>query len=108
MDTPLFLYRLRLAPRYDNPAAWSEDTEQTIGRHAEFLDELGRRGHLVFAGRTLYDPGDPRLIGFAVVKAASAEEAERMVAPDPAVLAGIQLAEVHPFGMPIRHLTNLA
>jgi uncharacterized protein YciI len=107
MDTQLFLYRLRLSPRYDDPAAWTEETVETIDRHARFLDALGREGRLVFAGRTDFEPGDPRLIGFAVVKAESAEEAARLLAPDPAVRAGIQIAEIHPFRMPIRHLHNL-
>ncbi len=105
-DDSLFLYHLVLNETYHDPAAWTDDDRATIGRHAEFLDGLGRDGRLAFAGRTLYDPGHPDLFGIAVIRAPSLEAAQEMMAEDPSVLAEIQRASIHPYSMGIRHLSR--
>jgi uncharacterized protein YciI len=107
-EQALFLYHLTLTQRYQNPANWTAEDHQTISRHAQFLDELGEKGTLLFAGRTQFEPGHPKLFGIAVVKAASFEEAQSLLAPDPAVTGGIQSAEIMPFSIGIRHFGNLS
>jgi uncharacterized protein YciI len=96
-----FLYHLTLTESFEDTANWSEDDAAMISRHADFLDALGREGRLVFAGRTDFAPGHPDLFGIALIRADSLGEAEELMAPDPAVLAGIQSARVLPFTLPI-------
>lgn len=103
----LFIYYLTLEPHYQDQANWTEEATQIIQAHARFLDNLGKEGVLVFAGRTLFDPGDPDLFGIAVIKAESLEAAQTIMAGDPAVQQKIQRAVLHPFSMGIRHLQNL-
>jgi hypothetical protein len=80
---------------------------QIISVHAGFLDSLGIAGILAFAGRTLFEPGDKNLFGIAIIKASGIEEAENILSKDPAVVYGIQKAEIFPFSMGIRHLKNI-
>ncbi|MCP3988321.1 MAG: hypothetical protein GY724_04545 [Actinomycetia bacterium] len=103
---PLFLYCLTLEDRYHNIEHWTDETHATIERHAAFLDGLGAKGQLAFAGRTLYDPGHTDLFGIAVIRASSMEAAHEMMADDPSVLQGVQRAVIHPFSMGIRHLSR--
>jgi uncharacterized protein YciI/ketosteroid isomerase-like protein len=101
-----FLYHLRLSERYQNPANWTAETQAILGRHAALLDSLGKAGHLLFAGPTDMPLNDPNLFGIAILKAKSLEEARQMVAPDPAVQAGIQTAQVLPYRMSISHFEH--
>ena len=101
-----FLYHLKLTKPYESPDHWTEKDNQTISDHAQFFRELGEQGKLLFAGRTTYNPGHPSLFGIALIKAESQEAAEQMMAPDPAVVHGIQQSEVHPFGVAIDFFEN--
>jgi len=103
----LFLYHLTLTETYNTPSMWNESTMVTIKKHAEFLEELGEQGILSFAGRTLFTPGDPNLFGIAVINAKSLSDARQIMSSDPAVVAGIQQANIYPFSMGIKYLKNL-
>lgn len=101
-----FLYHLRLAEPYKNPDNWTSAVQNTISRHARFLDSLGAAGILLFAGPTDLGLEDPNLMGISIIKATSLEAARALLAPDPAVQAGIQIAQVLPYRMSIRHFQN--
>ena len=103
----LYLYHLTLEPHYQNPANWTDAAAQIIRNHAEFLDRLGQQGILGLAGRTQYEPGHPHLFGIAIIKAASLEAAQEIMAGDPAVVNGIQRAAIHPYAIAINHVHNL-
>ncbi|MEP1096354.1 MAG: YciI family protein [Cyclobacteriaceae bacterium] len=103
----LFIYHLVLTPEYENPEKWTEETYATIQEHSTFLEDLGKTGILVFAGRTKLNPGDENLFGIAVIRASSLEDAQKIMAQDPAVINSIQKASIYPFSMGIRHFANL-
>lgn len=107
-ETALFLYHLQLSERYSDLSNWTEKSHTTIVAHADFLDDLGKKGILGFAGRTQYLPGHHDLFGIAVIRAKSLEEAKELLSEDPAVKAGIQIAKVHPYSIAINHLHNLS
>ncbi|MEM7345450.1 MAG: YciI family protein [Chloroflexota bacterium] len=106
-EESLFLYHLTLTPAYHDPSHWTDKDRQTIGAHAAFFDELGKQGHLIFAGRTQFDPGHENLFGIALIKAESLAAAEAMMADDPAVVHGIQQSQVFPFAVAIDHFANI-
>ena len=84
----LFIYRLKLTPKYEDPANWQEEDNQIIGQHAQFFHELGQKGVLLFAGRTTFEPGNENLFGIAVFNASSLEDAQAIMAQDPAAIHG--------------------
>ena len=102
----MFLATLRLSAYYQNPANWAPESLQTIDAHAEYLDAIGREGRLLLAGRTLFEPGHPDLLGIAILLVETMEEAEAIRDADPARIAGIQEWKIFPFSMGIRHLNN--
>lgn len=103
----LFCYYLKLTKKYADPSNWTSKDEQIIADHARWLDVLGTQGVLLFAGRTLFEPGHKDLFGIAIIKAKDIEHARRLMASDPAVIAGIQQAEIFPYSMGIKHFDNL-
>ncbi len=103
----IFCYHLHLTDKYTaDPIQWTEDTVNTISKHAAFLDDLGKAGILIFAGRTLFQPGNNRLFGIALIKAKDIETAIQIMEKDPAVVAGIQQMDIYPFSLAIKHFDN--
>ena len=101
-----YLYHLQLTEKYQDPATWTEEDSQIIADHAGFLDELGKQGILLLAGRTDFAPDHPNLFGIALIKADSQEAADEIMAGDPAVQKGIQAAKVLPFRMAMSYFKN--
>ena len=71
------------------------DEREIVARHFTYLVGLRDRGIVVHAGRTT-DPA--RLWGIVIMKA-SVQDAERLMADDPAIRAGIQVSEVFPYSV---------
>jgi uncharacterized protein YciI len=65
-----------------------------IRAHADYLRTLVDQGIVLLVGHTA---GTPEGFGLAIFRADDLEQAERLVAADPAVAAGVLQAEVHPF-----------
>lgn len=106
-DYKIFLYHLKLTPKYQDPEAWNEKTHEVVSIHANFLHQLGREGKLVMAGRTEYQPGHKSLFGIAIIKASSLEEATQMMKDDPVVIEAIMSSVIHPYSLGIRYFENL-
>ncbi len=106
-SSAVFLYRLQLTPKYTNTANWNADTEAVINQHVAFLDDLGRQGILLLAGRTLFEPGDDQLFGIALIKADSLQQAKTIMADDPTVVNQIHQAELLPFSLALSYFENL-
>lgn len=102
-----FLYHLTLNASHQDPTAWTSADHAALEGHLEFLNRLGEEGHLVFAGRTDMPMDDPMLFGIALIKAESLEAAAEMMSGDPAVLAGIQTAQVLPYRLAVKHFQNV-
>ena len=85
-----FIYLVRPAVRGDAepPAGF------LVRAHADYLQVLVDQGIVLLVGHTAGTPGG---FGLAIFRADDREEAERLVAADPAVAAGVLVAEVHPF-----------
>mgnify|MGYP001427444090 CR=1 FL=1 len=101
-----FLLKLSLAEKYKEEENWTEAERKLIQDHFIFLQQLGKDGTLILAGRTDYELNHDDLIGIALIKAASLEFATHLLMQDPAVKAGIQLATIHPFKMAIEQFEN--
>ncbi|MGE5805897.1 MAG: YciI family protein [Ignavibacteria bacterium] len=106
-EKPLFIYKLTLTEEYRNPAKWTDAAFIIVDDHAEFFNELGNQGLLIFAGRTILDPDDKDLFGIAVIQAETLEEARRIMAPDPVIKNKIMKCAIFPFSMKIRYFNNL-
>lgn len=90
-----FLGILRLAPKFHDEKALTAEAQAAVGRHFQRLQKATHSGQVLLAGRTA-EPND-RTMGLVVFEAADLAEAERFMAEDPAVVAGVMLQEVRPY-----------
>lgn len=95
-----FLYMLRLVPRLHDDAAWTEADSAAVSRHFEHLKQATAAGKVILAGRTR-EPGD-RTFGLVIFEAADEAEARRFMEGDPAVVAGVMTAMLHPYAVALQ------
>ena len=92
-----FIYVLRLVPRLHDDKAWTDDDKAAVDRHFNRFKEAIKSGQLILAGRT-QEAGE-RTFGIAIFEAADENAARAFMNSDPAVVAGVMTAELHPFGV---------
>jgi uncharacterized protein YciI len=94
-ETKQFIYVLHLVPRLYSDANWTKEDTMALDRHFARFKHSIETGELILAGRTL-DPGE-KTFGIAIFKAKDEAAARTFMESDPAVVAGLMTAELHPF-----------
>jgi uncharacterized protein len=92
-----FIYVLHLVPRLYDDKAWTEQDKAAVERHFNRFKEATKSGQLILAGRTA-EPGD-KTFGIAIFEASDEAGARKFMETDPAVVAGVMTAELHPFAV---------
>ncbi|HEV8618613.1 MAG TPA: YciI family protein [Candidatus Udaeobacter sp.] len=92
-----FIYVLRLVPRLCSDAAWTQEDKMALSRHFARFKHAIETGELILAGRTR-EPGD-KTFGIAIFEANDEAAARKFMESDPAVVAGLMTAELHPFSV---------
>jgi uncharacterized protein YciI len=92
-----FIYVLHLVPRLHDDKSWTEEDKAAVERHFNRFKEAVKTGQLILAGRTM-EPGE-KTFGIAIFEAADENTARAFMNADPAVVAGVMTAELHPFGV---------
>jgi len=92
-----FIYVLRLVPRLYDDKNWTKDDNAALERHFARLKHAIETGELILAGRTR-ETGD-KTFGIAVFQAPDEGAARQFMESDPAVVAGLMTAELHPFAV---------
>jgi uncharacterized protein YciI len=95
-----FIYVLRLVPRLHSDAAWTKEDEMALSRHFTRFQLAVEKGELILAGRTT-EPGD-KTFGIAIFEAKDEAAARSFMESDPAVVAGLMTAELHPFAVALQ------
>ena len=92
-----FIYVLRLVPRLHDDKSWTKEDNMALERHVARFKHAIETGELILAGRTL-EPGD-KTFGIAIFHAPDEAAARQFMESDPAVVAGLMTAELHPFAV---------
>ena len=92
-----FIYVLHLVPRLHDDKAWTVEDKAAVDRHLANFKAAVQSGQLILAGRTK-EPGD-KTFGIAIFEAADEAAARKFMEEDPAVVAGVMTAELHPFAV---------
>jgi uncharacterized protein len=95
-----YLYVLRLVRRLHDDAAWTEADTAAVSRHFEHLKRETAAGKVILAGRTR-EPGD-KTFGLVIFEAVDDADAQRFMDSDPAVVAGIMTASLHPYAVALQ------
>ena len=99
-----FIYVLRLVPRLHSDASWTKEDEMALSRHLARFKHAIETGELILAGRTS-EPGD-KTFGIAIFEANDEAAARKFMESDPAVVAGLMTAELHPFSVALQRKTR--
>jgi uncharacterized protein len=92
-----FIYVLHLVPRLYDDKAWTEEDKAAVDRHLANFKAATHSGELILAGRTR-ESGD-KTFGIAIFEAADEAAARKFMEADPAVAAGVMIADLHPFAV---------
>jgi uncharacterized protein len=95
-----FIYVLRLVPRLYDDKNWTKEDNTALARHFARFQHAVETGQLILAGRTR-EPGD-KTFGIAVFEANDEATAREFMESDPAVVAGLMTAELHPFSVALQ------
>jgi len=92
-----FIYVLRLVPRLYDDKRWTKEDNAAVDQHFIRLQEATKSGRVILAGRTK-EPGDTTF-GIVIFRASDEATARKFMEEDPAVVAKIMTAELHPFSV---------
>lgn len=95
-----FIYVLHLAPRLYDDKNWTQEDKAALDRHFNRFKHAIEAGELILAGRTR-EPGD-KTFGIAIFEAKDEAAARQFMESDPAVVAGLMTAELHPFAVALQ------
>jgi len=98
-----FIYVLRLVPRLYDDKKWTKEDNAALDRHMTRFQEAMKSGQLVLAGRTK-EPGN-KTFGIAIFTASDEAAARKFMESDPAVVAKLMTAELHPFSIQLQRTT---
>ena len=92
-----FLYILTLNTKFHDLKNWTEETNQMMGAHFNYLKTKFEEGIMKHVGRTDLDFGNEDLHGYAVFEAENEETARNIMNSDPAVSGGLMGAKLLPY-----------
>ena len=90
-----FIGILRVTPGFHESSAWTAKENAVIAKHFERLSKAVAQGSVIMAGRT--SEALPQTFGLVVFEAENLEAATQFMQDDPAVVAGLMTARVHPY-----------
>lgn len=96
-NTQAFIYMLKLVPRLHDDNKWTKEDKEALDRHFTRLKEAAKSGELILAGPT-QEPGNKRF-GIVIFRASDEAAARKFMESDPAVVAKLMTAELHPFNV---------
>lgn len=95
-----FVYVLHLTPRMHERHAWTEVENGVIGKHFARLAKATEAGQVILAGRTI--EALDKTFGLVIFEAETEEAARLFMESDPAVVANIMTATLHPYSVALR------
>ena len=94
---PQFIYVLHLVPRLHDASAWTDLDQIAVSRHFAHLSAAKDGGTLILAGRSS-EPYD-KTFGLVIFEADGEDAARAFMEADPAVVAGVMTATLHPYSV---------
>jgi uncharacterized protein YciI len=95
-----YVYVLQVAPRFHNEATWTETEQAVVAQHFERLAQAVKSGQVILAGRT--NESLDTTFGLVIFEADSEAAAREFMQSDPAVIAGLMTATLHPYSIALQ------
>jgi uncharacterized protein len=92
-----------VAPHLHDQAKWSEKDKAATSQHFERLKKATASGQVILAGRTTETTEAlDKTFGLVVFEAESEAAAKAFMESDPAVVAGVMSATLHPYSVALQ------
>lgn len=88
-----YIYRLELIERLNKDDNWTNEDNQIVDKHFNYLKELLNQNKLILAGRTTNEDK----FGIVIFEAETDEDAQEIMNNDPAILNGIMTGQLYPY-----------
>jgi uncharacterized protein YciI len=95
-----YLYVLRVAAPLQDESKWTDKHKAAAGKHFERLKKATADGKVILAGRTT--EALDKTFGLVVFEADSEAAAKAFMEADPAVVAGVMTATLHPYSVALQ------
>lgn len=95
-----YIYVLRVAPHLQDQAKWTDKEKTAAGKHFERLKKATADGKVILAGRTT--EALDKTFGLVVFEADTEAAAKTFMESDPAVVAGVMTATLHPYAVALQ------
>ena len=95
-----YLYMLRVAPLLQDESKWTDKHKAAAAKHFERLKKATAEGKVVLAGRTT--EALDKTFGLVIFEADSEAAAKAFMESDPAVVAGVMTATLHPYAVALQ------
>ncbi len=95
-----WLYVLRLPSRLHDDQAWTAADKKAAAAHFAHLKAATAAGTVILAGRTM-EAGD-KTMGLVIFEAADEPAARAFMQGDPAIVAGVMTATLHPYDVALQ------
>jgi uncharacterized protein len=99
-----FVYVLHLTARMQEVNAWTDAENGVIGQHFARLAKATEAGQVILAGRTT--EALDKTFGLVIFEAESEDAARLFMESDPAVVARIMSATLHPYSVALYRKTR--
>jgi uncharacterized protein len=90
-----FIYVLKVMPKFHEAKDWTATENTAVGRHFERLSKAAAEGQVILAGRT--SEALSATFGVVIFEADNEPAARQFMETDPAVVAGVMTATLHPY-----------
>jgi uncharacterized protein YciI len=95
-----YLYVLRVAPQLQDDSKWTDKHKVAAGKHVERLQKATAEGKVILAGRTT--EALDKTFGLVIFEADNEAAAKAFMEADPAVVAGVMTATLHPYAIALQ------
>jgi uncharacterized protein len=100
-----YIYTIKLIERLHDPKKWTNDDEQAVNRHFEYLKYQMQQGNMILAGRTQNDLKDT--FGIVIFNAQDDDEAKSFMESDPSIQAGVMIGALYPYAIALSKFENI-
>ena len=95
-----YVYVLQVAPEYQEEMSWTATENAVVAQHFERLANAAKSGQVILAGRTTESLD--KTFGLVIFEADSETAARDFMHSDPAVMAGLMNATLHPYAVALQ------
>lgn len=94
-----YCYILRLHSQYFDLNNWTNEANEIVRNHFNYLKDLTEKRIVIMAGRTLNEPMTKEDFGIVVLETKSIDEARSIMENDPSIQGNVMYGKLYDFSL---------